>query len=209
MWRRDAVPEHDPPAMPDTPFDDPVYLEGLRAQMLRFARQQLADEALAEDAVQEALIGALKNARAFAGRAAFRTWVYGILKHKIADLLRQRRRGPVIGTGGTDADEDAEDLGELFDRRGHWTPEAAPTAWADPEAAFRDREFWRVFEFCLEGLPPQQGRVFMMREFVGLDAEEICKETGVTATNLYVLLHRARLRLRECLHGRWFAEVRA
>jgi RNA polymerase sigma-70 factor (ECF subfamily) len=196
-----------PDAVQIPPFDDPAWLDALRAQMLRFARQQLADEALAEDAVQEALLGALKGAQGFAGRAAYRTWVYGILKHKIADLLRQRARSPVIGTGGA-ADEDAQDLGELFDARGHWTPLTAPAAWADPEASFDDRQFWRVFEACLDGLPPQQGRVFMMREFLGLEAVEICKNTGVSATNLYVLLHRARLRLRECLQGRWFGEDR-
>jgi RNA polymerase sigma-70 factor (ECF subfamily) len=187
-------------------FDDPAYIETLRAQMLRFARQQLGDPDLAEDAVQEALIGALKNAGAFEGRAAFRTWVYGILKHKIADALRQRGRTPVIGTGGRNVDEDAEKLDELFDARGHWMQDATPTRWADPEASFSDREFWRVFETCLDGLPPRQGRLFMMREFVGLEADEICKSTGVSQTNLYVLLHRARLRLRECLAQRWLGE---
>lgn len=61
-----------------------------------------------------------------------------------------------------------------------------------------------MFELCLEGLPGQQAKVFMMREYVGLDSREICGEVGITSTNLNVMLHRARLRLRECLEDRWF-----
>ena len=189
------------------PLADPAFLESLRAQMLRFARLQLGDDDQAEDAVQEALIGALKNQQAFAGRAAFRTWVYGILKHKISDALRARARTPSLGTGADPRDEDGEELGELFDERGHWLKGAAPTRWADPEGSFSDRQFWVVFEACLDKLPPVQGRVFMMREFVGLEAPEICKSAGVSQTNLYVLLHRARLRLRECLDGTWYGEA--
>lgn len=185
------------------PFDDPEYIDALRSQMQRFARLQLGgDDALAEDAVQEALLGALQNAAAFRGRAAFRTWVFGILKHKIADLLRQR--GRLVPSAALGGDETADPGEELFDDTGRWVPASRPAGWSQPEAAFGEQQFWRVFELCLDALPPNQGRVFMMREFLGLDAAEICKTTGLTQTNLYVLLHRARLRLRECLGNRWF-----
>jgi len=186
---------------------DPAVLAALRTQMLRFATLQLRDPDLAEDAVQEALLGALRNQRSFAGRSALRTWVFGILKHKIADQLRQRARTATASELAVDDDEDdSEVLTRLFDGTGHWHPATAPKPWRDPDASLEDARFWRVFEACLECLPERQARVFMMREFVGLETEAICKAIGLTVTNLHVLLHRARLRLRSCLEEHWFGE---
>lgn len=185
---------------------DSAYLGMLRGQMLRFALLQLRDPDLAEDAVQEALMGALRNQGSFAGRSALRTWVFGILKHKIADLLRQRAR--VVTESSLAIDDDGELLTQLFDSGGHWHPDARPRAWRDPDESLEDRQFWRVFEACVEHLPERQAQVFMMREFVGLDSAEICKAVGLTVTNLHVLLHRARLRLRACLEQHWFVEER-
>ena len=182
---------------------DAVYLTDIRRQMLRFATLQLGDAHAAEDAVQEALAAALGNTRQFQGRSALKTWVFGILKNKIADALRQRKR--VINASSLlRDDEDAGGLPELFDTRGMWQPDHRPQPWLDPEEAVTQQEFWVVFEVCLEGLPPNQARVFMMREFIELDTAEICVATGITSENVYVLLHRARLRLRECLEHRWF-----
>ncbi|WP_237058944.1 RNA polymerase factor sigma-70 [Microbulbifer sediminum] len=183
---------------------DPVYLEELRHQMQRFATLQLGDPHLAEDAVQEALVGALKNARSFGGRSALKTWVFAILKNKIADVLRQRSRY-VEADSLLRADAEESDLDELFNKRGHWRAEERPAKWADPEAAVDDREFWRIFEACLDHLPGRQARVFMMREFIELESHEICAAVEITVSNLNVTLHRARLRLRECLENNWFA----
>lgn len=184
---------------------DPAFLDDLRRQMLRFATLQLNDPSLAEDAVQDALIGALKNARSFRGAAALKTWVFAILKNKIADTLRQRQRLVYAGSLlAADDDDEGANLPSLFDTRGAWRDEERPQSWGDPESAFGKAEFWKVFNTCLDGLPPRQARVLMMREFVELDAEEICATVGMTVTNLHVTLHRARLRLRECLENRWF-----
>lgn len=185
---------------------DPAFLSALRGQMVRFATLQLNDRDLAEDAVQEALASALRNAGSFAGRSALRTWVFAILRNKIIDVLRQRGRLVFAGSlAGDDGDEDGDAGPDLFDRRGHWKPDERPAAWGMPDLALEDTQFWRVFEACLDGLPPRQARAFMMREFVGLDTEEICATLAIAAGNLHVLLHRARLRLRECLEDKWFA----
>lgn len=182
---------------------DQAFLEALRAQMVRFATLQLNDRDLAEDAVQDALVSALRNAGSFAGRAALKTWVFAILKNRIIDVVRQRSR--IVYTGSlVREDEDGDALPDLFDRRGHWKPDERPADWGVPDLALQDDHFWRVFEACLDGLPARQGRVFMMREFVGLEAGEICAEAGISTSNLHVLLHRARLRLRECLENKWF-----
>ena len=106
--------------------------------------------------------------------------------------------------GATASAEDGVDLDELlFQPSGHWRE--MPEDWGDPEAALRQLDFMRVLEACVEQLPGQQGRLFMMREWLELDTEEICKLLAITPTNLWVMLHRARLRLRECLQLNWFS----
>ncbi|MCR6496532.1 RNA polymerase factor sigma-70 [Thermomonas sp. S9] len=182
---------------------DSVFLAELRVQMVRFASLQLSDAQLAEDAVQEALIGAMTNAGKFAGRAAFKTWVFAILKNKIADVLRQRSRLVEASQLAGD-DEDKDVLEMLFERNGHWRRDERPRGWDDPEGAIENAQFWRVFETCLSHLPGRQGQVFMMREFVELDTAEICAALGLSVGNVNVILHRARLRLRECLENHWF-----
>lgn len=173
-------------------------LAGMRPQLLRFARLQLRVDAAAEDAVQAALLAALEGAAGFAGAASARTWVFSILKNKIIDEMRRRRREPEAPA--EESGEAVEDL--LFRADGHWA--VPPSAWADPEASLEQRQFWAVFEACLDRLAPKPGRVFMMREFLGLETEEICKELGISTSNCWVLLHRARLGLRECLSLGWF-----
>jgi RNA polymerase sigma-70 factor (ECF subfamily) len=184
---------------------DPAFLKQLRSQMLRFATLQLRDEALAEDAVQEALIGALKNAGAFNRHSALKTWVFAILKNKIADVLRKRSRmveaSSLLGEG-----DDAQDLDMLFDTRGFWQKDERPVEWSHPMDSVQNTHFWRIFETCLEGLPEDQARLFMMREFIELDSHEICETQNISTSNLHVMLYRARLRLRECLEIRWFSE---
>jgi RNA polymerase sigma-70 factor (TIGR02943 family) len=180
---------------------DPGFVADLRRRMLRFATLQLADPQLAEDAVQEAFVGALRGARSFAGRAAYRSWVFAILRHKIADQLRQQLRYASKPADAPGSDPVPDDF---FDEHGHWTDDAAPADWGDPQAALQDTQFWRVFESCLDHLPPQQARVFMMREFVELESPEVCSAVGISTSNLNVSLHRARLRLRSCLEQHWF-----
>jgi len=197
-------PKNDKAAIPvDNLLADTVFLEEIRRQMIRFATLQLGDSHQADDAVQDALIGALKNASSFGGRAALKTWVFAILKNKIADILRHKQK--VVNVSSLlGEEEDDEDLSELFDRKGFWQPDERPVAWGNPEASLREGQFWRVFEACLDGLPPKQARVFMMREFIELDADEICAAVDLTTSNLHVLLHRSRLRLRECIENKWY-----
>ncbi len=185
---------------------DAAFLEDIRRQMIKFATLQLGDGHLAEDAVQEALIGALKNASSFGGRAALKTWIFAILKNKIADTLRHKQRVVNASSLLREEDED-EDFSELlFDRKGHWQQDERPVAWGNPEASLRETHFWSMFEACLERLPPKQARVFMMREFIELEVDEICVAVDLTISNLHVLFHRSRLRLRECIENKWYLQ---
>ena len=171
-----------------------------RPYLLRFARLQLRNDTWAEDAVSETLLAALAKPQSFANRSQLRTWLVGILKHKVIDLLRQRRREVVLDVEAGDEDDAMEAL--LFQADGHYVSQ--PADWGNPEQELASRQFFAVLEACTDKLPPAQGRVFLMREWLELSSEEICKELALTPTNLYVQLHRARMRLRECLELQWF-----
>ncbi|MBP6734710.1 MAG: sigma-70 family RNA polymerase sigma factor [Chromatiaceae bacterium] len=174
-----------------------------RRDLVRFANLQLRDEALAEDVVQETLLAALQGSDAFSGRASVKTWVYSILKHKIVDTLRSRRREVPL-SGMSNADDEDEGFETLFDRRGFWDTEHKPHRWADPEDSLEQQQFWQVFELCLDRLPARTARVFMMRELLGLETAEICQELAMAMANCWVILHRARMGLRLCLEETWF-----
>lgn len=172
-----------------------------RSYLLRFARLQLRNDAWAEDAVSETLLAALARPQAFENRSQLKTWLVGILKHKVVDLLRQRRRE--VALDGDDNGDGSEELEALaFKADGHFMQQ--PADWGDPEQELSTRQFFAVLEACADKLPAAMGRIFLMREWLELSSEEICKELALTPTNLYVQLHRARLRLRECLELNWF-----
>ena len=174
-----------------------IEVEGERAYLLRYARLQLRDASAAEDAVQETLLAALAGEKGFAGRSNLRTWLTGILKHKIIDAIRKASREQSLPEGD-------DGLDGLFNERGHWVE--PPQAWRDPEGSLESQQFFARLEECLERLPAKTARAFMMREHMGLETGEICKELAVTPTHCWVLLHRARLALRECLQMNWFGK---
>ncbi|MBB5443027.1 MULTISPECIES: RNA polymerase factor sigma-70 [unclassified Paraburkholderia] len=180
-------------------LDDPIYLAQLRRDLVRFARLQLRDAAAAEDAVQEALTAAWTQATRFAAQSEHKTWVFGILRHKLVDTLRARQR--TVNLSALEAELDGEALldRELFKDNGHWSGATKPRPWPTPETALRQQQFWTLFEMCLEHLPEHIGRVFMMREFLDLDIAAICAELQINANHCSVLIYRARLRLRTCL----------
>ena len=175
-------------------------LQEARPYLLRYAMFQLRDPVLAEDAVQETLLAALSDTSRFAGRSTIRTWLVGILRHKIIDTVRKSAREQSFNVD--DEVSEGEAVDELFESDGHWRQ--FPSNWAGPEKSLENKRFWEVFERCLETMPARTARAFMMREVMELTSEEICRELGVTSANLWVLLHRARTGLRACLEARWF-----
>jgi RNA polymerase sigma-70 factor (ECF subfamily) len=186
-------------------LDRQSEMTALRPDLLRFARLQLRDAGAAEDAVQETMLAALTGSHRFESRSSYKTWLISILRNKIIDTIRRQSRE--VSASSLADDEAGDDVlnDTLFDRRAHWTDAAKPGRWADPEASFEQQQFWKVFEACLDHLPAKTARVFMMREFLGFETDEICKEAGISASNCWVVLHRARLRLRTCLETNWFA----
>jgi len=183
------------------PGDLRTEIEEQRAYLLRFARLQLRNPEAAEDVVQEALAAALAAEAGFRGQSNVRTWLTGILKHKIVDAIRRSSRE--LASGAFDDDPEIGDLGYQFQENGHWAER--PGAWAEPDSALERKQFLAALEQCLERLPARTAQAFLMREHLGLDTAEICKELGVTATHCWVLLYRARMALRQCLEANWSA----
>ncbi|MEO8345602.1 MAG: sigma-70 family RNA polymerase sigma factor [Betaproteobacteria bacterium] len=185
--------------MPDSDFA--AQLDTHRGYLMRVAQLQLRDPALAEDVVQETLLAALSGST-FSGKSSLKTWLTGILKHKIVDAIRRKQREP-LAASTFDDDYDIEDIHGLFSApfRSWANP---PAEWGNPEQALNRSEFFGVVDLCLERLPPNTARVFMMREVLELESDEICKELQITTNNLWVILYRARMSLRECLEKNWF-----
>lgn len=191
--------------MHDAIPDFNTQLADARAYLLKFARLQLRNEAWAEDVVSDTLLAALAKPQAFEARSQLRTWLVGILKHKIVDVLRTRGREVALDSGSDD--DSADPLEHMaFKADGHFAEK--PADWGNPEQDLKSRQFMTILEACTDKLPAVQGRLFLMREWLELSSEEICKELALTPTNLYVQLHRARLRLRECLDLNWFQQPR-
>jgi RNA polymerase sigma-70 factor (ECF subfamily) len=192
---------------------DPRFaeIESHRRYLLRYALSQLRDGQQAEEAVQECLLSALESIGTFGGRSSLRTWLTSILRFKVIDLQRRgaadRARLEPTDFAAEAASGDEGWLDELFDGTGHWRD--APQSWSDPEASLEQARFWRAFQECLERLPPAGGRVFFKREVLGEETDVICKEEGITPSNCWVILHRARIVLRACLEKNWFGDETA
>lgn len=181
---------------------DPEFakeLERQRSYLMRVARLQLRDTALAEDVVQDTLAAALTARDGFTGKSSVKTWLTGILKHKIVDTIRRAARDNTLVP---DPMAEAEEFDALFDATGHW--KEPPAAW--PEGSLEQKQFFAVLEECLSRLPAKTAQAFMMREHMGFETDEICKELAVTPTHCWVLLYRARMALRECLQMNWFSK---
>ncbi len=165
--------------------------------LYRFALARLRDPHLAEDVVQETFLAAIKSP-SFAEQSAPRTWLTGILKHKIIDVMRKNVRE--IAASDLLDDEDAN-VDDFFDDAGHWADK--PLKWDMPENALEQKQFLGVLQTCMDKLPAKSAQIFMLRDVQETDNEEICKELNISPTNAWVMLYRARLGLRKCLEINW------
>lgn len=188
-----------------TPSTDAAPWHQLRKQLLRFAQIQFphAPE-LAEDLVQETLLLAHANGDQFQGNAQFHTWAFAILKNKITDTLRQSKKHQTLFVE-TNHDEYLDNLFDAqFTDNGHWQAHENLMSWQNPENTLQQRQFEDVLKTCLYELPENIARVFIMRVFLDFDTQEICSQCGLNSQNYYVIMHRARENLRQCLQIKWF-----
>jgi RNA polymerase sigma-70 factor (ECF subfamily) len=179
-----------------------------RSYLKRYAYSRLRHKNAVEDVVQETLMAAVEGQSRFKGESAPLTWLVGILKHKIVDWERREARNPCRVTApawvATDPDY-VETPDALFDADGQWVNPPCP--WPNPEQSFENAKFWEMLEGCLADLPPATARAFYLREIEGLETSEICTELGISESNCWVMLHRARMTLREKIERRWFTKA--
>jgi RNA polymerase sigma-70 factor (ECF subfamily) len=169
--------------------------------LYRYALLRLRAPDLAADVVQETFLEALRARESFAGRASERTWLFGILRHKIVDQIRKASRQSARSNGPTTNGAEAWP----FDARGHWRD--GPASWAaSPSREFETKEFWEVFGGCMAKLPRGIADAFFLRELDGLSADDVQEALGITPANLWKRLHRARILLRKCLESNWFSQ---
>jgi RNA polymerase sigma-70 factor (ECF subfamily) len=185
--------------------DPERWLDDHGDYLFKYAVFRLRDNNVAEDAVQETFLAALKAYEKFEGRGSERTWLVGILKHKIIDHFRRAGRETPIGEEADDGPEHQEFFRTTGQFEGHWNKDYAPTDWhATPAELIERSDFWKVFNECLSPLPQRTVSAFTLREVDGLKSEEVCEILSIKVNNLWVMLHRARLHLRNCLELNWF-----
>jgi len=184
----------------------PEVLEELRSDMLRFATMQLRDSHLAEDMVQDTMMTALAKSAQFAGRSSIKTWVFTILRNNIIDAIHKRARTVSASDYALEGESLDAAFDHLFKENAHWSSNGKPKEWSRPDEAMEEQQFWAVFDACMEHLPENTARVFMMREILELTSQEICETLAISTSNCHVILHRARAALRKCLEGNWFTD---
>jgi RNA polymerase sigma-70 factor (ECF subfamily) len=178
-----------------------AWLERHGDYLYRFAVARVRRADVAEDLVQETLLAAWKGRAEFAGQASERTWLTAILKRKVIDWLRRQVRERLCETAAPD-----RFAADLFTRRGAWRK--PPGRWDrdDPAGPLDREEFWAALSACLDKLPPRFHEAFVLRYLDEAAGDEVCRELGLTPANLWVVLHRARLRMWWCLSRNWFGE---
>jgi RNA polymerase sigma-70 factor (ECF subfamily) len=190
---------HADQSQPDV-ADPAVWADVYGDSLYAFAVARTDDPTMAEDLVQETFLAGLAAIKGFRGDSTLLTWLTGILRRKIADEIRSRRRNRL--EQNTSLDSTAEHT--FFDPHGKWAPK--PRAWrVDPQQIAESREFWDTLEGCIKQLPHTLAAAFRLRQLDGLATREACSALQITEANLSVRMHRARLSLRDCLERYWFA----
>lgn len=169
-----------------------------------YCLQRVNHTQTAEDLVQETLVSAIKARESFKGESSEVTWLVAILKNKITDYYRKK---DVLKEAAQYLETtEKEFTSDYFDSsNGHWLREAAPQSWGDgADAAVEKTEFDEVMQKCISKMSPKLAPVFIARYFDDEDSETICKVHGLSPSNYWVIMHRAKLSLRACLEKNWF-----
>lgn len=176
-----------------------TWLEEHGDYLFSYALLGVKNTHVAEDLVQETLLAAITAKNTFSNQSTIRTWLIGIMKHKLVDYFRSQGRELIMVDL---VDQDNEDsLDSFFRTNGRWIEK--PDTFPNPELAFQQKEFWKIFQQCLSGLKPKQVEVFLAKEIHGMSNEDICKDFALSPTNVWVIMHRARLSLNRCLKINW------
>lgn len=185
------------------PLDPSSWLSRYGDYLYSFCRLRVSDADTAEDLLQETMLTAYKARDTFRGQSSEITWLVSILRNKITDHYRKK---DVLREAGDFSEwTQKESIDNFFDHAtGHWLSETAPRAWDSADSSLLKDEFEDVLGQCLQKMPSKLAPVFMARFFDEEEAETICKVHGLSPSNYWVILHRARVMLRACLEKNWF-----
>lgn len=162
--------------------------------LFHFARARVKDKAAAEDLVQDTFVAAVQSQQRYKGKSSEKTWLFGIMKHKIIDHYRKQKKMVNVN----DFIENPDQMEAFFNDKGGW--QMRPAHWStNPGKAHETKEFLDHFFRCLSGVPKRTADVFTYREIDGLSTSEICELLDITENNCWVILYRARMLLRKCL----------
>ncbi len=171
------------------------WVEEYTEELIRWAFHKVSDIQQAEDLVQDTFLAAAEKIGSFKGNSSPKTWLFSILNHKIIDFYRKKVRQPVPADTA---------LSGLFDSHGTWKKDRRPHDWGqDTMSLLNDEEFMAVLKECMDALPDQWSTCIKLKYLMSKKGEEICQELGITPTNLWQIVHRARLSLRECIELNW------
>ncbi|WP_435264228.1 sigma-70 family RNA polymerase sigma factor [Tenacibaculum sp. nBUS_03] len=174
------------------------WVDAYADYLYNYAVARVNNEAIAKDLVQETFFAGLKSAKNFEGKSTERTWLVSILKRKVIDYYRKinSKKGKA---------EVRMNFYEEGENGGNWIEERVPQSWRnEADYTIENTELKNQIDKCIDSLPEKYAMVFRMKTIQEFETEEICKELDITPSNLWVIIHRARTQLRNCMEKNWF-----
>lgn len=177
-----------------------IWVEQYADRLFKFAVSRIGNVDDAKDLVQDTFLSALKNPDNFEGETSEKNWLFSILKNKIIDYYRSKVNRTISLLNGHQIETK-----DFFDKDGNWQQQARPQEWRiDYSARLETKEFYEILEKCKDKLSELQNAAFTMKYMDEFDHQKICKELGISPSNYWVVLHRAKLQLRQCLQDNYF-----
>jgi len=185
-----------------------TWVEKYTEAMLNWAYQKVGNRETAEDLVQDTFVAAHKSIETFQNKSQPKTWLFSILKNKIADYYRKQFKLKMVNESDMGNDEQENVISEFFTPQGDWLQAAIPGNWeSSQEELLDDIDFRQVLSDCLDGLQDKSNLAIRYKFFEEKKGGEICKELGITPSNFWQILHRAKLQLRRCIENNWFNKI--
>jgi RNA polymerase sigma-70 factor (TIGR02943 family) len=181
------------------------WVEKYTDELVSWAYYKTKQQALAEDIVQDTFIAAYNNIGKFQSKSSPKTWLFSILKNKIADHFRNKLQQSMVHESDMQSESSSNILDRLFDNTGSWVTASRPSSWDTPEEELLDnQEFNKVLKACMDLLNEKSYLSLQYKYLEGKEGRVICQELGITPSNFWQILHRAKLQLRECIDQNWF-----
>ncbi len=185
--------------MPVHALHPETWVDQYGNQLLGYAAKRVPERDVARDLVQDTFVTAIRTKEKYRGEISEKNWLYLILKSRILDHYKKKKETLASDIGSEEKDD------PFFDQKGNWLQDKLPKEWTT-DKMIRNDEFMSIFERCRQNLKEIQRMVFTMKYVDGEDSEVICKELEISPSNYWVLAHRAKLSLRQCIETNWFKQ---